>query len=60
MSVVATVKADIAPHAIVQRDVRPLFRFGSEADITRLLSNVRFAPQSGQSGEMLAMSAWCQ
>src|SRR6516162_7010308 len=29
-------------------------RFGSGADIARLLSNVRFTPQSGQSADMLA------
>jgi len=29
-------------------------RFGSEADITRHLTNVCFTPQSGQSADMLA------
>ena len=33
------------------RDFDPAYvRFGSGADITRLLSNVRFTPQSGQRG----------
>src|SRR5262249_6889140 len=36
------------------RDVEPVYvRFGSRADTTGLLSNVRFTPQSGQSADML-------
>ena len=36
------------------RDFSPLYvRFGSGADITRLLSNVRFTLQSGQSADAL-------
>src|SRR5262249_46315294 len=44
------------------RDFSPVFvRFGSKADITRLLSNVRFTPQSGQTKRRhVGMSALCQ
>jgi hypothetical protein len=34
----------------------PNVRFGSEADITRLLGNVRFTPQSGQDGQSACSS----
>src|SRR6516164_3046762 len=36
---------------LLQRTAGPYI--GSGADITRLLSNVRFTPQSGQSADML-------
>ena len=40
--------------AAALRDFNPTFvRFGSGADITRLLSNVRFTPQSGQNADIL-------
>jgi len=37
------------------RDFSPVFvRYGSAADITRNVADVRFTPQSGQRGDMLA------
>src|SRR5262245_45935728 len=44
----------LSPRCASQQNRTFNVRFGSEADMTRLLNNVRFTPQSGQTADILA------
>jgi hypothetical protein len=40
--------------------IRPIDRSGSQADIAPCVDFVRFTPESGQTADILGMSALCQ